>query len=145
MGFIQIVEDDESFELTFDDSVLVCRRVSRQKAREIEKRHTTTKFRPGGVQVPVADEENVADDLLDYCIVDWRGVVDSRGNAIPCERQYKLLLPPSVLNELMTACVQQITTQPEAKEKSADPLKPSGGGSASGSISRTSPAGTASG
>lgn len=145
MSFIQIIEDDERFELAFNDSALLCRRVSRQKVREIERRHTRMRFRPGGVQAPVVDDEQVADDLLDYCIVDWHGVVDSRGEAVLCERKYKLLLPPSVLNEVMTACVQQVTARTEAKEKGADPLTPSGGGSASGSTSPTSPARAAGG
>ena len=143
MSLVQIISDDERFELPIGDSVLVWRRVTRLKMREIEKRRTEMKFRPGGVQVPIVDDGKVTDDLLDYCIVNWRGVVDSAGNEIPCDRGHKLLLPLPVLTTVMTVCVQQMTTWPGQEEKSADPLAPSGDGSASGSISPSSPAETA--
>ena len=131
MSLIQIVTQDERFDVPFGEAVLVCRRVGRLKQREIEKRHTTTAFRQPGVEVPVMDIQLVEDDLLDYAIVEWRGVVDPADNEVPCNRAHKIALPQPAAQGVLVICSSQLTTRLEKKEDDPDPLPPSGDGSAS--------------
>ncbi len=126
MGKLQIIDEDEQFEVPFEESVLICRRLSRRVMREIETRHTQTRWQPGGVQTPEVDQKGVEEDWIDHCIVDWKGVVGKEEEEIPCERAYKFLLPPSVLNRVVSRCLLGVSSKEE------NPLGNSEGGSGSG-------------
>ena len=126
MGRLQIIDEEEHFEVPFEESVLICRRLSRRVMRDIEARHTKMRWRPGGVQAPEVDQPGVEEDWIDYCIVDWRGVVGRDGEEVPCERAYKLLLPPAVLNRVISRCLLGSSSKEEA------PLGNSESGSGSG-------------
>jgi hypothetical protein len=125
MGKLQIIDEEERFEVPFEESVLICRRLSRRMMREIEARHTKMRWRPGGVQAPEVEQPKVEEDWIDHCIVGWRGVVGRDGEDVPCERAYKLLLPPAVLNRVISRCLLGTSLKEEA------PLGNSEGGSGS--------------
>ena len=42
--------------------------------------------------VPRDVEARRADDVWDFCIVEWKGLVDKNNDPIPCTRENKLLL-----------------------------------------------------
>lgn len=74
------------------DTVYVVRQIPPAVNKEIGKRHTTTPInRQSGQRDRVIDHAAFMDDLLDYALVDWRGIL-LKGNPVPCVREHKLLL-----------------------------------------------------
>lgn len=111
MAFIKIVDEEESFEIKFGDSVLVCRRMDRGAFRRIQKRHTQERFRRG-VRQEVADDAAIDAEVLDYCIREWRGVVHPKtGEEVACTKENKGRLPASVVNEVVAQCVDSDGTE----------------------------------
>jgi len=74
------------------DAAYTLRPISTTKQREITKRHTDHVLnRHTGRKEPKVDGDKVADDLLDFALVSWSGIVH-KGKSLPCEREYKLQL-----------------------------------------------------
>lgn len=70
------------------DTEYTIRRLTLDKHREITRRHTkVANFR----RPERKDDNAIQDDLFDYVLVGWRGVV-ANGQALPCEWQYKKLV-----------------------------------------------------
>ena len=102
-NFIEIIEEDESFSKKIGDSTLHGRRISTQKIREIQKRHTKYKRnRQTGLMVPETDEGAVDDDMIDYALTGWENVVSPvTGQPVECTREIKLKLPTTVKTEFI--------------------------------------------
>ncbi len=71
------------------DTFYTIRRLTLDKHREITKKHT----KPGTYRRPEGkrDDEAIQDDLFDYVLESWRGVVKAGGPA-PCDWDHKQLL-----------------------------------------------------
>lgn len=120
MAFIEIVEDQETFELEIGDSVLTLRRFDSEVYKKIEKKHTKREknYRTGQV-IKDVDEYAVNLDLLDYMIIDWRGIKSpTTGEDVPCTKEVKQKLPGSVKIQITEACdSDSITTFIGAEKK----------------------------
>ncbi|MBW2599928.1 MAG: hypothetical protein JRD89_12630 [Deltaproteobacteria bacterium] len=117
--FIEIVEDRETFELEISDSTLTLRRFDSEAYRQIEKRHTKKQknLRTGQIFTET-DEYAVNADLLDYMIVDWKGIKSPiTADDVPCTKEMKNKLPGSVKVQIIEACdADSITDNKEKKE-----------------------------
>lgn len=58
--------------------------------RKFLKTHTKHEFVRGVGKVEKPDTEAILDDLIDYVLVGWSGVILSDGSQAPCERMLKL-------------------------------------------------------
>jgi len=106
MSFIEIVEEQETFEYAVGDSTLILRRFDSEVYRDIEKRHTRRQknLRQGG-WIEEQDTYAINADLLDYMVVDWKDVKSpTTGDDVPCTRENKLKLPNSVKVAVLEAC-----------------------------------------
>lgn len=122
MAFIEIVEGQETFELEIGDSALTLRRFDSEVYKRIEKKHTKKEknYRTGQV-IRDVDEYAVNLDLLDYMIVDWRGVKSpTTGEDVPCTKEIKQKLPGSVKMRITEACdSDSITTEKKTESQSS--------------------------
>lgn len=118
--YIEIVEDQETFELEMGDSRFVLRRFDSDVYRKIEKKHTikNKNHRTGQIFTEI-DEYAVNDDLLDYMIVDWSGIKSpTTSSDVPCTKEMKSKLPGSVKVKIIEACdADSITGGEQKKEK----------------------------
>lgn len=121
MSFIEIIEDQETFELKIGKSTLTLRRFDTDIFKEIEKRHTTrTKNLRQGGWIKEIDEYAVNEDLLDYMIVDWKKIKSPISHEdVPCTKEMKNKLPGSAKVQIIDACdVDSITSgNHEGKKK----------------------------
>jgi len=126
MGFIEIVEEEETFEYPIGDSTLILRRFDSELYRDIEKRHTKRhkNLRQGG-WIDDQDTYAINADLLDYMVTGWKDVKSpTTGEDVPCTREMKLKLPNVVKVEILEACdADSITSdaggKPEKKTKTS--------------------------
>lgn len=125
MGFIQIVEDQERFDLEVGDSILILRRFDSQVYKEIEKKHTVRKkhFRSGQM-IEDSDSFAINEDLLDYMLTDWKDVKSpTTGEDVPCTRENKIKLPSSVKLQITEACdADSVTSEKKTSTTSSDNL-----------------------
>lgn len=74
------------------DAYYVLRPLTPEKSRALRKSHTTYVInKRTHAKEPQVDDDAFADDLIDYVLVDWGGMV-SKGQPLPCDRAYKLRL-----------------------------------------------------
>jgi len=118
--FIEIIEDQETFQLEMGDSAFTLRRFDSETYRKIEKKHTKREknLRTGQIFREV-DEYAVNADLMDYMIVDWKGIKSpTTGSDVPCTKEMKNKLPGSVKVQIVEACdADSITGDEKKKEK----------------------------
>jgi hypothetical protein len=95
------------------------RELTTAKWREIKKLNTTKRPNKQTRQMEdVLDEEAFSDDLVDYVIVGWRGIVDNGADA-PCTRENKLRLDGTIKSALVgRAGLTQIVQAPDARAAS---------------------------
>lgn len=121
MGFIEIVEDGETFELPIGDSILTLRRFDSEVYRKIEKKHTKKEknYRTGQM-IKDVDEYAVNLDLLDYMIIGWKGVRSPvSGEDVPCTKEMKSKLPGAVKIQVTEACdSESITAEKKTEQQS---------------------------
>ena len=112
MAFIEIVEDQETFELEIGDSGLTLRRFDSEIYRRIEKKHTkTNKNYRTGQMIKDTDEYAINIDLLDYMVVGWKGVKSpTTGEDVPCTKEMKAKLPGSIKIQITEACDSESIT-----------------------------------
>jgi hypothetical protein len=71
------------------------------KARTITKAHTGEKFNVKTRRAePVVDDETLQDALVDYCLVNWEGIVDG-DVPVPCTLGNKLKLPGPIQSAII--------------------------------------------
>jgi hypothetical protein len=110
MSYLTIIQPDETFPYTptFQDgspseSVLTLRVLADTQIRALRKKHTKTEWH-NGQRTQTVDGMSMAEDMVDAAIVSWAGVVDTKGQALPCERAIKLMLPERVQVEIVRMC-----------------------------------------
>jgi hypothetical protein len=93
-------------------TVYVVRQIPPAVNREYGKRHTTQVInRKSGSREPVVDSMGLVDDLLDYALIEWRGVL-MKGEPAPCTRELKDLLDyPRKVALLGVAGLNQVDTE----------------------------------
>lgn len=112
------------------ETVYVYRQIPPHVNRQLSKQHTTYPInRRTGQRETVVDHLSLLDDLLDYALIGWRGILH-KGQSVPCEREYKVLLDyPRKTALLQLAGMNR--TAPEDREESfrptADVLRVLGG------------------
>ena len=102
---------DPESDQKFDQSEFMLRMLSRDVARRLEKKHTRRKRRRGTFEEEL-DKFGFADDCLDHCIVDWKGVKglelkedgSYEESDLPCTRDYKLALGEGIKAEIARKC-----------------------------------------
>lgn len=83
------VKDSEVIKGGDPDTVYTVRRLTLDKHREIKRKHTKpATYRR---QFDKIDEDELQDDLFDYVLVGWSGVVVN-GEPVPCEWAHKKLI-----------------------------------------------------
>lgn len=83
------VSDSDLIQGGDKDTVYTIRRLTLDKHREITKKHT--KGPTYRRQFETRDDAAIQDDLFDYVLVGWRGVV-AKGEPLPCVWENKALL-----------------------------------------------------
>ena len=116
MSFIEIIEDQETFELAIGESSFTLRRFDSQIYKDIEKRHTTrTKNLKQGGWIKEVDDYAVNEDLLDYMITGWKNIKSPlTGDDVECIKAMKNKLPGSVKVQIIEACDADSISSPKA-------------------------------
>ena len=98
------------------DTFYTVRRLTLEKHREITKRHT----KPGNFRRPEGkrNDEAIQDDLFDYVLENWRGVIKD-GQPAPCDWDHKSLLDvPRRIALLDEAGLNEIAAMEDARDQS---------------------------
>ena len=110
MSYLTIIQPDDTFSYrptlpdgSTSESVLTLKVLSDAQTRALHKRHTTREW-VNGQRLQAVDGAAMADDMIDAAVVAWTGVKDRAGQALPCERAWKLLLPERVQVEIVRLC-----------------------------------------
>lgn len=94
------------------------RKLDPKTHKAIVKKHTTYEFVRGVGRVEKTDGTAATDDILDYVLVGWRGVL-LHGDPAPCTREWKLggldLTRAAALIDLATA---NLVSAPERRAES---------------------------
>lgn len=91
---IQIIDPEERFCLHLEGAQIFLRRLDSASQRAMERRHQGGQGRSA-----------ITDDVLDYVILDWQGVMSPLGGTeVPCTRDNKLRLPSAVKLKVLAAC-----------------------------------------
>lgn len=109
------VRDADLIEGGDKETVFTLRKITPEKQRELRKRHT----RPGNYRRHESiNDEALQDDLIDYIVAAWSGVVSS-GQVVPCERAYKLRLDVVRKSAMLErAVIAEVVEVEEARDKS---------------------------
>ena len=126
--FIEIVRPEETFEhvVLADDgktptqTCLTLRIVDDSVEKEIRRKATGKPTFERGQRVENFDGHKFLAGVLDHAIVTWRGV-RHRGQELPCELTYKLLLPERVKTDIVRLCLGKEAS--EAREAAGDEKK----------------------
>lgn len=112
MGFLTIIEDDQTFDFTpvdpvtgaRTDTVLTLRMVPDTVLKDLRRRCMTRSFE-NHQKIEQIDELALMGELVDYAIVDWRGVKSVRdGKDLPCTTEMKGKLPIVVKTTIVKMC-----------------------------------------
>jgi hypothetical protein len=95
-NFIEIVTEDERNEYHFGDATIGYRRFNSDVFERLRKKRTQQRGfdRRTGQPRMETDEVELNKDLLDYLIIDWKGVINPvTKEPVPCNRDTKCKLP----------------------------------------------------
>src|SRR5436190_21251865 len=97
------------------DTAYTVRRLTLDKHREITKRHTKPATYKKGER---RDEDAIQDDLFDYVLVGWKGVV-VKGAPVPCDWEHKKLVDVARRIALLDiAGLNEIAAAEDARDES---------------------------
>lgn len=123
----QILTADETFEVRDSDlglpdgdpeTVYVLRPLLTETHREIVKRHTTQVLNKFTHQrEPVVNSEAAVDEIYDYVLVDWRGIVDRTGAPVACTPETKRGLGTAIRTALLERAGMNQIKAPEVVEQ----------------------------
>jgi NAD-dependent oxidoreductase involved in siderophore biosynthesis len=131
----QLQSDDYTFEVKeteLDDVqdadpqvVYVLRELTTKKWRELNKTHSRKMPNKATKRMEdVVDQEAFADAIVDYVLVDWRGIVERGGNPAPCTTENKHRLDGVLKAALVgRAGLSQIVQASEARDASFRPTE----------------------
>jgi hypothetical protein len=129
----QLQTDGATFEVREDalddlqhadpDVVYICRELTTTKWRELQRQHTRKVLNKASKQMEnVTDNEAFSDAIVDYVLMDWRGIVERGGAPAPCTTENKLRLDGVVKAALVgKAGLSQIVEGAAIKETSFRP------------------------
>ena len=87
---IQVCDKDLPGVVDGDPDVFyTLRKLTKPTHRKILKAHTTNEFVRGVGRQEKVDYDAVTDDLLDYIVIGWKGVL-LKGEPAPCLREWKV-------------------------------------------------------
>lgn len=123
---IRLIDEDEQFTLTDvdlmgqdgdKDTSYTLRQISTDTQDAIQKKHTKEVWdRKTHMKVKEVDGLALADALIDYVLVDWKGVV-YRGQPVPCVLEYKKRLDAVRRTQMLErAGVNQVTDEASPRE-----------------------------
>lgn len=133
----QLQTDDATFDVREDELddvqhadaevVYVLRELTTTKWREIKRQHTRKVPNKVTKQMEeVTDQEAFADDITDYVLVDWRGIVERGGVPAPCTRDNKLRLDGIIKAALVARAgltqIVQAADHRDSSFRSPDPV-----------------------
>lgn len=109
------VTDAEVIQGGDKETVYTIRRLTLDTHREITKKHT----KPANYRRPERRDDNaIQDDLFDYVLVGWKGVV-AKGEPLPCVWEHKKLLDVARRIALLDlAGMNEIAAAEDAREDS---------------------------
>ena len=82
--------------------VITLRPISKAKQRSVIQRFTEKILNPKTRGMDeVTDWETVQDELADYCIIGWTGLVGGDDLPLQCVREAKIALPVELSNEIV--------------------------------------------
>lgn len=112
------VTDDKLITGGDKDTSYTVRRLTLDKHREIRRRHT----KAANYRKPERiDEDAFQDDLFDYVLVGWSGVV-ANGEPVPCDWEHKRLIDvPRRIALLDLAGMNEIAAAEDARGESFRP------------------------
>lgn len=111
---IRIIRDDERLTITIAGGVFTYRRISTDMRARLVEQHTNK--RSGNVNWGKATIE-----ILRHCLLDWSGVVDEHGKAIPFDAALIPYLPDTVQTELMEAFGENADLEADIKNSPTTP------------------------
>lgn len=115
---IQIISDNETFERVIMGVKFTLRRVSFEKAKELNDKHTKMKVnKRTGRQEAYTDNLEAVKDQTDYMIVSWDGDITLDGKKAECNKKNKLNLPDPVLEEIREACEEPTVKEDRIEEE----------------------------
>ena len=129
MSLLTILQPDETFTRRVEgaaDAVLTLRVPGDPQVDVFRKRNRSTKW-VNGQHVEEFDAFAFAADIVDASIVCWVGVVAQGGQALPCERATKLMLPEKVKAEVVRLCLGKEAGL-EGGDSAGEPLRPTSAG-----------------
>jgi hypothetical protein len=99
------------------------RPIPTETARAIYKKHTVQQFdRRNHRKIDDTNQEAVSNELLDVCLIGWKGVVD-RGQPVPCIAENKLILPTQIQAAIVDVAQQGRVTPEEKAASFREPAK----------------------
>ena len=115
----QPVTDAELIDGGAKDVMYVIRHLTTDQHREITRQNTKKKPNKMTHQMEEhVDWAKVSDDLLDYVLTDWSGVI-AEDNPLPCTLQYKLLLDAQRKTAILQfAGMNEVLAAPERRAES---------------------------
>ena len=110
MSYLTIIQPDETFthvptlpDGSKSEASFTLRVLADDQIKTLRKRHTKTEW-ANGQRLQNVDGAALANDMIDAALVSWSGVRDSKGQPLPCERTFKLLLPERLQVEIVRLC-----------------------------------------
>lgn len=87
--------------------VITLRAIGSGKYREIEQSHTQTVLnKKTRAMERVTDYDEVQDDLVDYAVTGWIGVIGADDRPLQCVRDAKIGLPGELKNDLVRRALE---------------------------------------
>lgn len=133
MSFLTILDDDSTFEYSplepttgeRMETVFILRQVPDETYKEFSRKCTRPVFE-NHQRVLKSDGLELARLLLDYAIVDWRGVKSARSERdIPCTAEMKQELPSVLSQEIIRLCAgKEAGAELSKAAQEKKPLKP---------------------
>lgn len=111
--------DDQGQPLT----VVTLRQLSADDLRRLRKRHTIATWK-NHQRVEELDEDAYTADLIDYLIVEWRGILSEDDQPVPCTREAKLAVANRAPGRL--AHMIEVATSAEVVDREASFREPAG-------------------
>lgn len=114
-----LIQDGDS------ETIYTLRRLTREKHREIQRRNTEQVInKRTHAREDKTDWAAVTDDLVDYVIAGWSGVL-FRGQPAPCTRAHKMLLDAPTTDAILErAGLNEVTGSGDAEARDASFREP---------------------
>lgn len=110
---VVLVNESEKIRFQYSGSVFILRRASSGKKQAIRNRNTS-KTRRG----EVIDNDAVANELLEYCVIGWENVVDHKGKEVKFNSELLESLPDDTKIAIIERLDDsEIQTEKRAKEE----------------------------